>query len=149
MQRQSQQKLDPLPAFPLSPGEPVEVRLGNRLVFPEEVLLPEQFSASPVALEQGVRALISAVLSDAVLCFKKHIKETNPRSRRLGREAEEWFFRNDSEWPFSFISICDALKLDPEYIRQGLQQWRKTSASFSGKGARRVTRIGRRLKIAA
>jgi hypothetical protein len=118
-------------------------------MFPDEVTLPEQFFSPPTALPHGVSALISAVLSDAILCFKRHIKEKNPRSRRLGQEAEEWFFRNDPEWPFSFISICDALNLDPEYIRHGLQQWRKTPAAFSGKGARRVTRIGRRLKIAA
>ena len=149
MQRQPQQKLAPHPVFPLSSADPIEVGLGNRLVFPEEVILPEQFFASPTALERGVRALISAILSDAVICFKMHIKEKNPRSRRLGREAEEWFFRNDPGWPFSFISICEALNLDPECIRQGLQQWRKTSTSHSGKGFRRVTGIGRRLKVAA
>src|SRR5262245_31625308 len=118
MRHQSHQKSAPLPAFPLSPIQPVELRPGNRLVFPEEVILPEQFSSPPTALEHGVSALISAILSDAVLCFKKHIKERNPRSRRLGREVEEWFFRNDSEWPFSFISICEALNLDPQYIRR-------------------------------
>ena len=149
MERQPRQKLDLRPAFPLSPGQPVEVRLGNRLVFPEEVLLPEQFSSSPSALKQGISTLISAILSDAVICFKKYIKETNPHSRRIGQEAEEWFFRNDPEWPFSFISICEALNLDPDYIRQGLQQWRSTPASHPVRGTRRVTRVGRRLKVAA
>jgi len=149
MQRQPRQKPDPLPAFPLSSAQPAEVLRGNHLMFPDEVILPEQFFSPPTALKHGVSALISAVLSDAVICFKKHIKERNPRSRRLGREVEEWFFCNDSEWPFSFIAICEALNLDPEYIRQGLQQWRKTPASPSMRGARRVTRIGRRLKVAA
>ncbi len=149
MERQPRQQPDPLPAFPFSPVQPAEVRLGSRLMFPDEVILPEQFFSPPTAMQHGVSALISAILSDAVICFKKHIKEKNPRSRRIGREAEEWFFRNDSEWPFSFISICEALILDPEYIRRGLQQWRNTPASPSGKETRRITRIGRRLKVAA
>lgn len=118
MQRQPQQKPDPLPAFPLSSIPPAEVRLGSHLMFPEEVILPEQLSSPLIALKHGVGALISAVLIDAVICFKRHIKEKNPRSHRLGREAEEWFFRNDHEWPFSFISICDALNLDPGYIKR-------------------------------
>jgi hypothetical protein len=116
-------------------------------MFPEEVILPEQLSSPPTALRGGVRALISAVLIDAVICFKRHIKEKNPRSRRLGREAEEWFFRNDPEWPFSFVSICDALNLDPGYIRQGLQQWRNNPTLSSVKGTWCITRVGRQLKI--
>jgi hypothetical protein len=147
MRRRPQQKPDPLPAFPLSSVPPVEARLGSRLIFPEEVILPEQLSFPPTAPKGGVGALISAVLLDAVLCFGPHINEKNPRSRRLGREAEEWFFRNDPEWPFSFVSICDALNLDPGYIRQGLRRWRNSPTLSSVKGTWRITRVGRQLKI--
>ena len=148
MERQPRQTPDPLSAFPLLSAQPVGVLRGSRLMFPDEVTLPEQFFSPPTVLKHGVSALLNAVLTDAVICFKKHIKERNPRSRRLGREAEEWFFRNEPEWPFSFLSICEALNLDPDYIRQGLQQWRNTPASPSVKGTWRINRVGRRLKVA-
>lgn len=149
MQRQTESTPDSLSASSFLSAPPLEMRLGNSADFPQDVILPEQFFSSLTALKHGVGALLSAILTDAVICFKKHGKETNPRARRLGQEAEEWFFRNDPEWPFSFISICDALNLDPDYIRRGLQQWRKTPARYSVKGARRITRVGRRLKVSA
>src|SRR5262245_39908347 len=108
MERQPRQTPDPLPAFPLSSAPSVDGLRGSRLMLPDEVTLPEQSFSPPTVLKHGVSALLNAVLTDAVICFKKHIKERNPRSRRLGREAEEWFFRNEPEWPFSFLSICEA-----------------------------------------
>ena len=45
------------------------------------------------------------------------------RAKLLGREAEKWLFSDDSNWLFSFLSICGALDLCPQYIRQGLKRW--------------------------
>lgn len=39
------------------------------------------------------------------------------------REAERWFFNDDSRWLFSFVSVCDVLGLEPEYIRTKLKHW--------------------------
>lgn len=132
-----------------SSAPPLEMKLSNRMDFPQDVILPEQFFLPLSPLNYGVGALLSAILTDAVTCFKRHSRATNPRARRLGQETEEWFFRNEPEWPFSFLSICEALNLDPDYIRRGLQQWRKTPARYPATRARRVTRVGRRLKVTA
>lgn len=138
---------DALPPSSRSSAPPPEIRLERSTDFPQDVILPEQFFSPLSALKHGVNALLSAILTDAVTCFKKHSDATSPRGRRLGQETEEWFFRDDPEWPFSFISICGALNLDPDYIRRGLQQWRRTPARYPVKGTRRVTRVGRRLKV--
>ena len=61
-----------------------------------------------------------AVLEDAFLCFQKKF-ETERRFIQRAREAERWFFRDDSRWVFSFVSVCDALGLEPEYIRKKLK----------------------------
>ena len=29
------------------------------------------------------------------------------------RETEQWFFRDDYQWPFSFVNICSVLGLIP------------------------------------
>lgn len=140
---------DALPPSSRSSAPSLEMRLERSLDFPQDLILPEQFFSPLSALKQGVSALLSAILTDAVTCFKTHINGTTPRARRLGQETEEWFFRDEPEWPFSFISICEALNLDPDYIRRGLQQWRKTPVRYPVKGTRRVTRVGRRLKVTA
>jgi hypothetical protein len=149
MQRHTQPAPDLFSTSSFSSAPPLEMRLGKSVDFPQDVILPEQFFSPLTTLEHGVGALLSAILTDAVICFKKHGKETNPRARRLGQETEEWFFRDDSEWPFSFVSICEALNLDPNCIRRGLQQWRKTPAHYPGKGTQLVRRVGRRLKVTA
>src|SRR5919106_2977227 len=70
-------------------------------------------------------ALMYAVLEDAFLCFHKQF-ETERRFIQRAREAEEWFFSDDSRWLFSFVSVCDALGLEPEYIRKKLKHWTPT-----------------------
>jgi hypothetical protein len=149
MQRHTHPTLDSLSTSAFSPAPSLEIRSGHSVDFLQDVILPEQFFSPLSALKHGVGALLSAILTDAVTCFKTHSQATTPRARRLGQETEEWFFRDDPQWPFSFISICDALNLDPDYIRRGLQQWRKNPARYPTKRTRRVTRVGRRLKVTA
>jgi hypothetical protein len=62
-----------------------------------------------------------AVLEDALDCFHKQFVSRTARAKRLGQEAEEWFFKDDTRWLFSFVSICDVLGLNPDYIRRGLK----------------------------
>lgn len=94
---------------------------------PPAAVLPEQFS-HPVKPDRahGEVALMYAVLEDALNCFQKlFIANAGKRSQRLAREAESWFFSDDTRWPFSFVNICAVLGFDPEYIRLGLTRWRK------------------------
>jgi hypothetical protein len=67
-------------------------------------------------------SLMYAVLEDAFRCFHKQF-ETEKRFVQRTREAEKWFFSDDSHWLFSFVSVCDALGLEPEYIRKKLKHW--------------------------
>jgi hypothetical protein len=87
-------------------------------------VLPEQFFDSRIKLATVCpeTALMYAVLEDAFLCFHKQF-EAEPRFIRRAREAEDWFFSDDSGWFFSFVSVCDALGLEPRYIRQKLKHW--------------------------
>jgi hypothetical protein len=91
-----------------------------------------------------------AVLEDAFNCFQKLFSATTgKRSQRLAREAERWFFDDDTRWPFSFVNICAVLGLDPEYIRLGLKRWQHQLATGPQKVRRRTTVSHRPLKIAA
>ncbi|MGE0822108.1 MAG: hypothetical protein AB7G75_07985 [Candidatus Binatia bacterium] len=89
-----------------------------------ENVLPDQFFCSPMAAraEGPELALARAVLEDAIRCYQRQFVSSRRRTRRLAREAEEWIFSNDSSWPFSFVNICDALTINPAYIRRSLRR---------------------------
>lgn len=88
-----------------------------------DVLLPGQFYAlrTSTALNPE-RALMLAVLEDAVRSF--FVTARDPNAVRLHEEARGWLFGSDRTWPFSFLNVCDALDLDADYLRGGLQRRR-------------------------
>ena len=90
----------------------------------EAPVLPEQFFDARVKLTSVCpeTALMYAVLEDAFLCFHKQF-EADQRRIQSTREAEDWFFSDNYRFLFSFLSACDALGLEPNYIRQKLKHW--------------------------
>ena len=93
---------------------------------PGEGLLAEEaiYGRASNATRQPEAALMCAVLRDAVESFQSQCVSTTMRNTRLGKEAEQWLFSDDhSDWVFSFLSICEALDLCPQYIRHGLRCW--------------------------
>ena len=84
---------------------------------------PEQFYGLRASLASGrpEAELMRAILEDALLCFQKGLVPQGRRVQRLAREAEEWLFSDDARWPFSFVSICAVLGLEPAYLRLGLR----------------------------
>jgi hypothetical protein len=105
------------------------------------VVLPEQFQEVPIGpRRQGPEArLLYAVLEDALWCFQQQFLPRYGNERRLAREAEIWFFSNTSDWPFSFVRICDVLGLEPEYLRRGLRQWYQQRPVIFQRSKRRAT----------
>jgi hypothetical protein len=65
------------------------------------------------------KTLMLAVLEDAIGCFQNFVCAMDNRQKKWILEAEEWFNEEESEWTFSFENICDALRLDPKYLRKG------------------------------
>ena len=95
------------------------------LTFLPLAVQPEQFFSLPCSHDKGETALMYAVLEDAFYCFAGQFVDEGVRAQRLAAEAEAWFFCDDVHWPFSFVNICLALRLEPGYMRLGLQQWRQ------------------------
>jgi len=102
-----------------------EENVAERLLSPASVL-PEQFylcatgSSHPAS---GVRALLWAMLADAITCMQQQALTPSRRHQRLAREAEQWIFADNTTWVFSFLNVCAALELEPEYLRTKLTQW--------------------------
>jgi hypothetical protein len=100
--------------------------VGDGKLFQPDVLLPGQFFAAMrkrVPQEPEYR-LIVAVLEDAIDCYQKHLHAQDGKARQIFEETEEWIESDDRRWPYSFVSICDILNLNPEYVRRGLKAWK-------------------------
>ena len=80
-----------------------------------------------------------AVLVDALNCFHKQFISTSKQPKHLGKEAQEWLFSDEQEWPFSFVNICSALNIDSSGLRYELPRWIKSSS----KPARRAVTNGK------
>jgi hypothetical protein len=88
------------------------------------VTVPERSHSSSLARTgiNGDIALRCAILYDAVCCFRQQFDATSHQPHRLAKEAEQWLFSNDTQWPFSFVNICAVLGLDPAYLRLRLNR---------------------------
>jgi len=85
-------------------------------------LLPAQISAGVRwnGDTSGPRALMLAVLTDAVQCIEQGRRSRRFRARRLAAEAEAWVRSNSRDWPFSFVNLCEVLGFDPDAFRRRL-----------------------------
>ena len=76
-----------------------------------------------------------AVLHDAILTFRRSAGVAGLQSRRLFAEVDDWFASEETNGPFTFVAICDALNVDPAYIRDGLERWRVQSGGVARRRA--------------
>ena len=69
----------------------------------------------------GPRKLCLAVLEDAVNVLDHAHESASEHWRRLVADTEHWMESGDTQWPFSFINVCNAVGLDSDYLRHGLR----------------------------
>ena len=96
-------------------------------LFQPDTLLPEQYLETfrrRFYLEPE-KKLMLAVLEDAIACFQKYIFARDGKGKMLFQEAEEWVQERGGDWLFSFANVCETLGFDPEYLRQGIMQWKE------------------------
>jgi len=81
----------------------------------------------------GPRALMLAVLEDAVQCMEHGHRRRTFSARRLAADAEAWVRSDSRDWPFSFVNVCEVLGFEANAVRKRLLTMRAT-----GSAARRV-----------
>jgi hypothetical protein len=102
-------------------------------LFQPDALVNDQYLESfrrGAALEPE-RELMLAILEDAVKTLQENRGALSVKKKRLFEETRDWFFSDDSTWIFSFVSVCTALGLNPDYLRKGLSRWHDLSLSAS------------------
>ncbi len=96
-------------------------------LFEPDALLPAQFYAAfrGGSAVRGEKRLMLAVLQDALDCYQKYAFAKDSHGRQLFADAAEWILCEDGDWYFSFENIGETLDLNPTYLRQGVQHWRR------------------------
>jgi hypothetical protein len=87
-------------------------------IFAEASLVPE-------------KRLMLAVLEDAIAAYQRAYVQPREDEEPVvaappeEHDVEAWLASDDMSWPFSFASICQALDMEPDYLRGGLARWRE------------------------
>lgn len=100
-------------------------------------ILPEQFfcNPQPSAVALWLRKLMMAILIDVIRLLGPRTKQgrasttmrfAKQRVRRKMEsnaaivEAEKWVAKDDNDYPFSFVNVCETLSLNVEVMRKYL-----------------------------
>lgn len=75
----------------------------------------------------GSRRLLLGVLQDALRSFFQYRSNPTRQGQRIFDETQAWIWSSEQNWLYSFENICAHLRLDPGYIRQGLQHFLQTT----------------------
>jgi hypothetical protein len=92
----------------------------------QHVLLPSQYydSRRRSPTDNALHRLMLAVLADALECLSDRGPVKGIGGKRAARmEAERWVEDDNDDHPFSFISICEALRIDAPALRKALSPW--------------------------
>jgi hypothetical protein len=90
---------------------------------PTDALLSAQYwgTCTREGYLEPEKMLMLSVLEDGLACFQEHLQAGDTRFR----EAEEWIMDDNSDYLFSFETICETLGLDPKHVRQELLRWKE------------------------
>jgi hypothetical protein len=81
----------------------------------------------------GEEKLILAVLEHAIEYFQKYVLAKRENEKKLFHEAEDWILDKNSDGLYSFENICEVLGLHPDYMRQGLMDWKEARLKHHAK----------------
>jgi hypothetical protein len=78
------------------------------------------------AVQEGTQAsrhLMTAILDDAVHCYRTHWASRDRRGRQLFRAAESWIMDPYPHGTYSFARVCELLGVPGEALRRDLRRW--------------------------
>ena len=95
--------------------------------------------------ETSRKDLADGILKQAALDLRRFHGATSAVEREFYLDAHRWVTSDDSSWPFSFLNVCQLLKLAPETAREEVLG--DLSLGAFGYWTRRCGRVARRFKI--
>jgi len=97
------------------------------------------------------RELMAAVLEGALADYQQCCSTRDKKGMKQFADAKSWILESDSEWIFSFIHCCEALGIEPDYLRRGLLRSKqgKRARPSSASAIQRQKNHPKRLRQAA
>ena len=126
------------PSFAYDGGNAAFLKVES--LFQPDILISPQYQATHRRRFhlQPERALMLAVLEDAIVCFQDNLGATCAREKSRYLDAEQWVLDEDKSYLFSFDNVCEALGFEAAYLRQGLMRWKEAElAKPCGKANRK------------
>ena len=102
-------------------------------------------AADDYQYEASRKDLAAGILKQAGLDLRRFHDATSEIEREFYLDAYRWVTSDDSSWPFSFLNVCQLLKLAPETAREEVLG--DLSLGAFGYWTRRCGRVARRFKI--
>ena len=102
-------------------------------------------SADDYQYEASRKELAAEILEQAKLDLRRFHDATRGLEREFYLDAHRWVTSDDCSWPFSFLNVCQLLKLAPETAREEVLG--DLSLGAFGYWTRRCGRVARRFKI--
>ncbi|MBX3024032.1 hypothetical protein KF840_03885 [bacterium] len=65
--------------------------------------------------------LAAAVLAQAIADVRW--RRPDGRDRIRANAALRWVRSDDGQWPYSFLRICEVLRIEPEWVRDRVNAW--------------------------
>ncbi len=92
---------------------------------PPDTILPVQFfgAFSPSELAPENRMKLD-ILESGLRDYQKGLLGDTEASAKLFSEARGWIASDNRTYPLSFLNVCEALGIVPEYARSKLRTWR-------------------------
>ena len=85
-------------------------------------------AGKPPHVDSEVSELMLAVLEDAMRTYKDGVDSPIPAKRVEAFKVEAWVMSDDTDWPFAFVNVCNAVGLNPGYVRTAMRKWRRKTA---------------------
>ncbi len=91
-----------------------------------EMLLTAQFFSDRllVGRASGELALRWAVFADGLSRYWKLASDCSLHNSEEFLEEEGWVLADDTDWPFSFASLCETFGLNASSVRSSLLSWK-------------------------
>lgn len=98
-----------------------------------DMLLPDTFFSDRllVGRASGELALRWAVFSDGLSRYWKLASDCSYHNSGEFLEEENWLIADDTEWPFSFVSLCGTFGLHVSSVRASLLAWKQAHVKSS------------------
>ena len=97
-------------------------------LFHDSGILPQFYPGHrDVAATEPIKKLMTAILVDAVQCYRAGQRQTVKGTEAL--EASVWIFGSYTEFPFSFTNVCTELGLSPDHRRLQLRDGDKQASA--------------------